>query len=187
MKTFSLFLFVILAASSCVENDYPNSSNNDCYYNGTCGSNSGNQGGYGRPPYYNPSRNNRYDYYDYRRDRRHYDNRYDNRYDHRRPHDNDRYNDRYNNDRHDNGHRNDDRRDDNYHGNKPPRYDAPPQPKPQRPQESNVVRPHCPAGTQFTGSTCRITDQRLRRPGGDGNINPCPSGQWVSGDRCVGK
>ncbi len=182
MKNVLLLFPVILAASSCVENDYPNGNSNDCYYNGTCGSNYGNQNGYGRPPYYNPPRNNRYDYYDYRyRDRdyrRHDDDHHDNRYDHRKPHNNGHY---------DNGHRNDDRRDDNYQDHKPPQNDTPPPPKPQRRQEDNVVRPHCPAGTQFTGSTCRITDQRLRRPGGDGNINPCPSGQWVSGDRCVGK
>ena len=57
-----------------------------------------------------------------------------------------------------------------------------PAPKPQEP----VIRPNCPSGTQFDGRHCKIIDQRLRRPGGDGNINPCPKGMWVSGDRCVG-
>jgi hypothetical protein len=49
----------------------------------------------------------------------------------------------------------------------------------------NIIRPKCPAGTKFTGRTCKITDPRLKKPGGDGNINPCPKGMWLSGDRCV--
>jgi len=53
-------------------------------------------------------------------------------------------------------------------------------------QNSNVILPSCPSGTQFNGRHCQIVDQRLRKPGGDGNINPCPKGMWVSGDRCVG-
>lgn len=55
------------------------------------------------------------------------------------------------------------------------------------PAPAPVIRPSCPAGTNFTGNSCVITDPKLRRPGGDGRINPCPSGMWVSGDRCVGK
>lgn len=53
-------------------------------------------------------------------------------------------------------------------------------------QNSNIVRPSCPSGTQFNGRHCRIVNQGLRKPGGDGNINPCPKGMWVSGDICVG-
>ena len=59
----------------------------------------------------------------------------------------------------------------------------PPAPKP----VAKVIVPSCPAGTKFDGRHCKIIDQRLRRPGGDGNINPCPKGMWVAGGKCVGK
>ena len=53
------------------------------------------------------------------------------------------------------------------------------------PANANVVRPSCPAGTNFDGKSCIITDGSKRRPGGDGRINPCPKGMWVSGGVCV--
>ncbi|MCC6933892.1 MAG: hypothetical protein IT292_11690 [Deltaproteobacteria bacterium] len=61
------------------------------------------------------------------------------------------------------------------------------QPKPQPKPQPAEIRPSCPSGTHFDGSHCKIDDQRLRKPGGDGNINPCPKGMWVSSGRCVGK
>ena len=49
------------------------------------------------------------------------------------------------------------------------------------------ITPNCPSGTVYTGRTCKITDSSLKKPGGDGNINPCPKGMWVSNGTCVGK
>ena len=63
-------------------------------------------------------------------------------------------------------------------GHKPPIIE-------QRPNREDVIHPNCPAGTVYTGSTCKITDSSLKKPGGDGNINPCPKGMWVSGGKCV--
>lgn len=62
-----------------------------------------------------------------------------------------------------------------------------PRPAPAPKPQETVIRPSCPSGTQYDGRHCKITDSKLKRPGGDGNINPCPKGMWVSGDRCVGK
>lgn len=56
---------------------------------------------------------------------------------------------------------------------------APPPPKPE-------VSPSCPSGTVLDSRGCRVTDPSKRRPGGDGYSNPCPSGMWYSGGRCVG-
>lgn len=36
--------------------------------------------------------------------------------------------------------------------------------------------PSCPSGTVLDGHGCRITNPSLRRPGGDGYINPYPNG-----------
>lgn len=58
-------------------------------------------------------------------------------------------------------------------------------PPPPPPPAQNVIRPHCPPGTNHVGDSCIITDDRLRRKGGDGRINPCPSGMRVSGDKCI--
>lgn len=83
--------------------------------------------------------------------------------------------------------------------NKPPRHDhhdnkpsSPPIPppvvvRPPTTSSGTSITPSCPAGTVFTGRTCKITDSKLRKPGGDGNINPCPKGMWVSNGTCVGK
>ncbi len=49
------------------------------------------------------------------------------------------------------------------------------------------ISPSCPSGTVFTGRTCKITDNRLKKPGRDGNINPCPKGMWISNGKCIGK
>ena len=73
----------------------------------------------------------------------------------------------------------DDRRDDNHR----PTYTPPPPPPP--PPQQQEVRPSCPSGTVFDGSHCKITDSNLKRPGGDGNINPCPRGMWFSGGKCI--
>lgn len=73
---------------------------------------------------------------------------------------------------------------------KPTQYDMPPhhQPRPAvipRPADS-IVKPSCPPGTDYNGRSCIVPKNR-RRPGDRGDINPCPKGMWVSGDRCVGK
>ena len=155
-------LSLLLLVSGCVDNQYP-------YSSGYSNQSSGYRGCeyYGNCPYRD----------DYRHDRDRY--RDDDRYrDHDR-YDRDRYDDRdrdRDRDRHDR---------DDYQRKPPERVTPPPAPAP-KPAEP-VVRPNCPAGTQYTGRTCKIVDQKLRRPGGDGNINPCPSGMWVSGDKCVGK
>ena len=116
---------------------------------------------------YGYSGNDRYYDRDYRdrdyRDRDDYRNR-------------DRYND------HDYDHRGYDRDyRDNYRNPPPPPRSSggsfntpPPQPA-----------PSCPSGTRFDGKSCIITDSRLKKPGGDGRINPCPKGQWLSNGRCI--
>ena len=83
----------------------------------------------------------------------------------------------------------DDRRHHGNHGNhgnygnqnNGPRYNPPPPPA-----SNPEIRPSCPSGTSYDGKHCVITDKRLKQKGGDGNINPCPKGMWVSGNRCVG-
>lgn len=84
----------------------------------------------------------------------------------------------WNRDRHD---RDNDR---DHHDHKPappinttPQVITPPPPPP--------VAPSCPSGSVFDGQHCKITDNRLKRPGGDGNINPCPKGMWMSGGQCI--
>ncbi len=67
----------------------------------------------------------------------------------------------------------------------PPVIQAPPVVQAPPPAAEPIIRPSCPSGSSFDGRSCNITDNRLRRPGGDGRINPCPSGMHVSGDRCV--
>jgi len=69
---------------------------------------------------------------------------------------------------------------------KPPVHVQPPAPPPVN-TTNNTIAPSCPSGTVYDGRTCKITDNRLKRPGGDGNINPCPKGMWVSNGNCVGK
>jgi hypothetical protein len=60
--------------------------------------------------------------------------------------------------------------------------------KPQRPAQTidSTIKPSCPSGTTFNGQHCIINDPSLKRKGGDGKINPCPKGMWVSGGRCIG-
>jgi len=72
-------------------------------------------------------------------------------------------------------------RNDNRQAPPPP----PPVVQPPAPPAQPVIRPSCPSGSSFDGRSCNITDNRLKRPGGDGRINPCPSGMRVSGDRCI--
>jgi len=83
---------------------------------------------------------------------------------------------------------------DNHHHNNDHRYpprdnntqiNRPTPPPPPPPQATPAPQPSCPPGSVFTGSSCKITDSRLRRPGGDGNINPCPKGMWMSGNGCI--
>lgn len=66
--------------------------------------------------------------------------------------------------------------DDNSQHQTPPPPPATPAPE---------IRPSCPAGTRADGRSCVIVDQSLRKPGGDGRINPCPKGMWNSGGRCI--
>ena len=103
----------------------------------------------------------------YRDDYRYRDYRHDDyRYDHR--------------DRHYYEH---DRRDDRWdHKRDEHHYQAPPPPPP-KPKEQ-VIRPSCPPNTTFDGKHC-IIPKNQRRPGGQGTINACPKGMWLSGDRCV--
>jgi len=116
-------------------------------------------------------------------DRRPYD-RYPNRRD---PY----YNDHDHNDyrkppRYDNHNDDHDSNDDN-HYRKPNQVQRVPNRDQNRIPTNNDIKPNCPAGTRYDGSHCKITDQKLRKPGGDGNINPCPKGMWVSSGKCVGK
>ena len=53
------------------------------------------------------------------------------------------------------------------------------------PRVQNSPAPSCPAGTRFDGQHCVILDNSLRKKGGDGNINPCPKGYWMSNGSCV--
>ncbi len=131
-----------------------------------------------------------YGYGDYDDDRYEYDrygcnrygrDRYGNRCDRRPP----KYDDRRDYDRDDHDWK--DRDDDDHHhhhgsshsSGSSSRAPATPPPPPE-------IKPSCPSGTRFDGSTCKITDNSLKRKGGDGDINPCPKGMWVSGGRCVG-
>lgn len=63
---------------------------------------------------------------------------------------------------------------------RPPAYSPPPPPPPRE----EVIRPSCPSGTSFDGKHC-IVPEGQRRKGGKGTINACPSGMYLSGDRCV--
>jgi len=76
----------------------------------------------------------------------------------------------------------------NNNGQQPAPYIPPPVviPPPSTSSGSSIT-PNCPSGTVYTGRTCKITDNSLKKPGGDGNINPCPKGMWVSNGTCVGK
>lgn len=165
-----LLLLIPFLLNACVEGQYPYGGNygssydpyptRDCHYYGNCG--------YGN--------DDRYDHERYERDRRRHEREEDRRAEERREEER-RERDRWRNEhRNDWGYQNDQRR-------PAPTPVPPPPPKPQE----NVIRPSCPSGTQYDGRHCKIIDQKLRRPGGDGNINPCPKGMWVSGDRCVGK
>ena len=72
----------------------------------------------------------------------------------------------------------------NNHGlnnNRPPANNAVVVPVPAQ----QNISPSCPSGTRYNGRTCVITDNRLRKPGGDGNINPCPKGMWNSNGKCI--
>lgn len=46
-------------------------------------------------------------------------------------------------------------------------------------------KPNCGSGTVFDGHGCKIVDSRLKKPDGDGYINPCKNGAWFSNGRCV--
>jgi|GEM_PF-6864729 len=132
---------------------------------------------------------------DWNRDRDRYQGDYDRG--HQNEYDYDRRQDDYRGDRHDRDRDRDRDRDHDRDGDNDRRHDnntsshgsvsvPPPPPPRQEPKPNSIPRPNCPSGTELVGRACKITDSRLRKPGGDGNINPCPSGMWVSGDRCVG-
>ncbi|MDD2943842.1 MAG: hypothetical protein PHC51_12860 [bacterium] len=161
---------VFLFAGCADLNSGPYSGGYDCSYYGTCGNSSPGYGTYPPPSYGSPyDRDYRYERerqlerereHNARRERERWERENDR---HRREEERERERERHDRDR------------ERHHAVIAP------------PHIDNSIRPNCPSGTVFTGNTCRITDNKLRRPGGDGNINPCPKGMWVSGDRCVGK
>lgn len=176
MKRLSALLLVLLFVG-CVD---PNSSSNyDCSYYGDCGYDHDYQS---RHPYYE-------DRYRGDRDRLNRERRELERERERAERERERY-ERQREREHDRWERNRERdrqreekereRDERHREREKRPHD-----RPTPPPNHAEIKPHCPAGTEFTGRTCKITDSKLRKKGGDGNINPCPSGMWVSGDRCV--
>lgn len=167
-KFFIIISFLIASLVGCLDNSlYPN----DPYGYPSQGAGYGQSGGYGNPPPPPPAYGYGNNYGGYNPG---YANGYN--YDYNAP--------PYRNprDRNPNGYQY------HQHNHLPPPtvVAAPPPVVAAPPVEVQAVRPSCPAGTRYDGKSCLITDDSLRRKGGDGRINPCPKGMWVSGDVCVG-
>ena len=168
MKLYFTILVLSLLLTACTPVNNNNYDHRDCHYYGTCGY--GHDSYWDRPPQYGYHDHHNND--DWRRTSQHHDD-----HDHHR--DNDQHDwkpasvqhlpNRANN------------------TNQVPRVPKPTTSSFQQVPSNNEIRPSCPAGTQYDGRHCKITDQKLRKPGGDGNINPCPRGMWVAGGKCVGK
>lgn len=161
MKPISLVLMslLIFVNAATLSGCSSRGSGNDPFGYGNRSSNSG----YGNRGYGSGNRDYDDDYYDRSPDYRGRDRNRDRDRDYRNR---DRYDD----------HRDHDR---DYRNNQYPTA------RPQAAPRSSGSTPACPSGTRFDGQSCIITDSRLRRPGGDGRINPCPKGQWMSGGRCI--
>lgn len=75
--------------------------------------------------------------------------------------------------------------DDNRRGDRGDMMQHTPPPARQEPSSPPAPTPSCPFGTVMDSRGCKIIDPKMRRPGGDGYINPCSSGYYYHGGRCV--